>query len=183
MILSHWALPDLFSTTSISRFLICRTLRLRDFLANVIRILEVRNIISEDRNTSGKRRNHKDCVKEIRRRISDKSPVSGSAIEIQEKVREILLENGIITNHWELKTNNVSSFKLSFENLSDAPIRCCTRCNVRVTSVPYNVCIMPNCGSKEFTSVQGVEDFYRWSAEKKPATASRSRGIETNQAT
>jgi DEAD/DEAH box helicase domain-containing protein len=90
-------------------------------------------------------------------------------LELEERVRDRLIDLGVMNPNWVLRTDNYSSSKLEIRPRVQLEPRRCTNCSRIGLVFPVPACTTAHCGSNKFESVKAVgEDYYSWAATEEP---------------
>jgi DEAD/DEAH box helicase domain-containing protein len=89
--------------------------------------------------------------------------------ELEERVRDRLIEVGVMTPNWVLRTDSYASSKLEIRPKGELEPKRCVICSRVGLVFPAPVCTTPHCASAKFETVKQVgEDYYSWAAREEP---------------
>jgi DEAD/DEAH box helicase domain-containing protein len=135
-------------------------------LANVVRVLGHAKLFIG----SGKHRGVTEAPTDARSYIRKVANVAGvPEMELEERVRDRLIELGVITPNWVLRTDNYANSKLEIRPPGDFKPRRCAVCSRVGLVYPVLACTTAYCDSKKFEDVKAVgEDYYSWASKEEP---------------
>lgn len=89
--------------------------------------------------------------------------------ELEERVRDRLIEVGVMTPNWVLRTDSYANSKLEIRPKGELEPRRCLICSRVGLVFPVPVCTTPHCVSSKFETMKEVgEDYYSWAAREEP---------------